>query len=389
MIQYTENLRPEIDRLMNYPNVNAVYGYKKIINGIETDIDCLRVCVTKKVPISQLKHNEIIPSQILNDIQTDVIQSPVARSLSYQGDCLKDPQVFHRPLKGGVFFGLNNTICACTLGAIVKDATDNTLVGLTNNHCLGSIHDPAFGEITYVPKDISTAPLSQPPQYSENSETFGYIKRVVPFKRNNRPIYDDNGNLIPQWWNGRNVVDAGLCSIKPTTLSDIGVINIAENSVLGFAVDHTNLSGPQDNLINSYVNQTVKKMGATSCETFGKVVFTVASANVRMYAIDQPLIRFHEVIVIESLNDNTVAGPGDSGSVILTEDNKILGLLFGGSPDGKIALACRIDFLCLTLNIKPWQGDIVVPGNQNSTLTINNRQYNRYEDTKDPITHRS
>lgn len=95
--------------------------------------------------------------------------------------------------------------------------------------------------------------------------------------------------------------------------------------------------------------------------------------------------------------DNTISYliAGDSGSVTLTSDNKILGLnhSISGSktPCGYlypgVGYACRIDNVANALQIKPWQGDVVVANSNKPTITVNGRTYVRYRNTNDPITH--
>ncbi|MDO8748143.1 MAG: hypothetical protein Q7J72_03380 [Candidatus Omnitrophota bacterium] len=62
--QYEEEL------LLN-PNVVGVGIGTKIIKGISTQRQCIKIYVRKKIPKSKLKKNELIP-QKLNGIETDV-----------------------------------------------------------------------------------------------------------------------------------------------------------------------------------------------------------------------------------------------------------------------------------------------------------------------------
>lgn len=62
--------RYEEELLLN-PNVAGVGIGTKIIKGIPTERQCIKIYVRKKIPRSGLQKNELIP-QKLNGIETDV-----------------------------------------------------------------------------------------------------------------------------------------------------------------------------------------------------------------------------------------------------------------------------------------------------------------------------
>jgi formylglycine-generating enzyme len=189
MVEYCEKLQCEMDKLISYPNAHCVYRSKKIVNGIVTDNDCLCILVTKKIPQAELQPQHLIPSTVLGNILTDIVECPQMKLLSecYQNDCAQDPQNKYRPLKGGVS-GMESSGTACTIGAIVKDATDNKLVGLTNNHCVGQKIDPRYGhpgEVVFgmggPPSKLRVEGLSglqpSPLDGGSTSDIIGIVKR--------------------------------------------------------------------------------------------------------------------------------------------------------------------------------------------------------------------
>lgn len=60
----------EEELLLNH-NVVGVGVGTKIINGVSTQRQCIKIYVRKKIPISKLKKNELLPKK-LNGIETDV-----------------------------------------------------------------------------------------------------------------------------------------------------------------------------------------------------------------------------------------------------------------------------------------------------------------------------
>ena len=53
---------------------------KKIIRGIISDIDCIRIYVSKKLPREMLRRDELIPEEV-DGIKTDVVEVGRLRKL--------------------------------------------------------------------------------------------------------------------------------------------------------------------------------------------------------------------------------------------------------------------------------------------------------------------
>jgi len=79
---------------------------KKIVRGRETDVDCVRIYVVRKVPRERLRPEDVIPGEI-EGIPTDVVEVGEVKALAYTGR--------YRPLICGVSIGHRN-ITAGTLG---------------------------------------------------------------------------------------------------------------------------------------------------------------------------------------------------------------------------------------------------------------------------------
>lgn len=357
MIEYNEALQNTMNDLISYSNAHGVYRDKKIVNGITTDQDCLVVLVSQKLSPDRLNDNEIIPKQI-SDIPTDIIEAPIAEFMSLP--CTVSPRNKIRPLKAGISAMILGG-SACTLGAIVKDTTDNNIVGLTNNHCAGDLYDPAYGVLPGGSTNTTGFQAAQPSPWDPcgNSfgcppvpgDIFGFVKRAVKTK------------VV----SAVNRVDGAIYELDAQ--ADIGMLNIVDQPLLF----ETN--------VDSYVGQSVKKNGRTTCATTGTIADTNAMVSVGV-GNGIALIYQNQILVTGS---GFVNG-GDSGSTALTQNNRIIGLIFAGNRLDR-AWLCRIDRVAQELQIKPWQGDIVVANNTSPTITVNGRLYTRYENTTDPITH--
>jgi hypothetical protein len=108
---------------------------RKEVKGKPTGTLALRFYVDRKQPLSRLSA-EPVPETVrllsrteAKDVRlaTDVIETP--RPAPEQ-----DPDTRIRPVPGGVSFGISGS--TGTLGGWVWDATDDTIVALTNNHVL-------------------------------------------------------------------------------------------------------------------------------------------------------------------------------------------------------------------------------------------------------------
>jgi hypothetical protein len=148
-------------------NIHGVNIGLKVKNGQITNDLCVQFVVEKKLPQSQLKKEDLLPKKIkIENIEyeTDVLESKKIEALPCvefdNSPCIPKPQgqgpwgfgcgllagswwpmgehVSHqRPLRGGIQIagrprGQNRGYG--TLGGIVLDTTDNTVVGITNAH---------------------------------------------------------------------------------------------------------------------------------------------------------------------------------------------------------------------------------------------------------------
>ena len=122
MKQAEDNFHP---KAMSIPGVHATgIGFKEIAGEL-TDTMAIRIYVTKKKPLSEVPAGERIPEQI-GGFPTDVIERPEMTALTDENK--------YRPIVGGcnIVVGFYSGTCGC----IVKDTTDNSVCGLSNQHVL-------------------------------------------------------------------------------------------------------------------------------------------------------------------------------------------------------------------------------------------------------------
>lgn len=151
-------------QLFRIPGVTAYYPGLKKTNGMQTNQECLVVCVNKKRSSEELVVDHIVP-QFVNNTITDVVQLPqISKNMYCGGTDPQDPYVdgksgceqniyksgggMYRDLPGGVSIGQSAERNTGTLGIMVKDKKTRRVVGLTCNHVVGvQVYDPPRGQV--------------------------------------------------------------------------------------------------------------------------------------------------------------------------------------------------------------------------------------------------
>ena len=365
--------------IMTKPNVVIVYAGTKFKNGVDTGQPCVVVGVKNKVHKSHLSPDDLIPARLSSGSATDVVLFPRIKAV---GTCVvgaTDACPPHgdryRPLVGGISASAPpppGFINAGTLGIVVRDSTDGSLVGLTNNHVCGIQYDTNFKTPTVGHQSVLGTGIMQPSSWeggTEANDTFGYVKRIIPIK------FD-----FPDF-NALNTVDCGIADIQVSEAA-AGILEIGGGPFVFAAKSEYD------------VGTDVQKSGRTTGLT-PSIYGTDAKINQTNVAIvieygpdDLDKAMFVDQIWIVS--DARFSQGGDSGSVIITGtgvDAKVIGLLFAASDDGLNTFANHIADVSSTLQIEQWDGSIVVARNAANVISVNGVCYIRQADTSDPITH--
>jgi len=199
----------------------------------------------------------------------------------------------------------HKNITAGTLGCIVRDRTTGRRVILSNNHVLAYSNQASIGD-----------EILQPGKYDGGTleDTIARLTRFVEIKE-------------PP---ATNLVDVAIA----TPLNDA--------DVLDEILDIGKLVG----VVEAREGMGVKKSGRTTGLTSGKVFDTLATVKVYGYPFPEEYAIFEDQLIADPIMKG-----GDSGSVWVSGDNRIMGLGFAGSDT--FSVANKIQHVFDLLNLEP------------------------------------
>lgn len=345
------------------PNIHAIgVGVKsgEPIRAAKGDDFSLTAVVSRKKARRELQSEQllmfselfrgIVGDTPLQYVETNVIESgapielhslqvPRTQRGSYNGGRpILDMQKFFNSLKCGV--GITNPtqeypgiLSVGTLGVFLRDGNGNLFL-LSNNHVIGRSDSARLGEpiVQAGTLDLTDVELNLMPTESElvSQLKIAEFTAAVPIVRSARPTIHFNR------------VDAAIARV--TTIAR----SLAEIHMLCYG---GRIMGTADPIVadgNGIPNAPARvyKVGRTTGFTQGEVAMlgvidSLSYPGGRAYFMDQ--------IMIEPTRDNggAFSQPGDSGSVVLSDDHKAMGLLFAGSP--RSTLVNPIEFVLAEL----------------------------------------
>jgi len=299
-------------------------GYKEV-GGVRTDELCVIVSVVKKVLKEELTPGDLIP-QALEGMKTDVQETGVIRAL-------QDRTSKWRPAPGGVSCG-HIDITAGTLGCLVTRGGQTYI--LSNNHVLansnqaqpgdsilqpgphdgGTVEDQIATLEEFVPinfgTDVPTCPIA-----SGMAAIFNWTARLAGSQHRFLAFQED-----PEM----NLVDAAIARPVSADLVEKRILEIGEPQGVG----------------EGTLGLQIRKSGRTTGFTSGEITQVDATAQVS-YGAGK----------MATFTDQLMAGPmssgGDSGSAVLDESGRVVGLLFAGSSS--VTIINRIQNVMETLNV--------------------------------------
>jgi len=275
--------------LLKYPNVIGFSNLPqpRIRKGkVIQEEQVLRVYVTRKVSKEQLEPSEIIPPEI-EGVKTDVVE--IGRIRKLQGFRER-----YRPAPAGVSTSRADQEAAGTIGWFMIDEDGNVYL-LSNNHVWANENNALQGDPIIQPGRLDGGD----PENDVIAELYDWIG------------IDFSGNP--------NIVDVAIAT--PLDLSQI----YTSIMVLG------GVTGKADPVLDA----KVKKVGRSTGYTEGIIIDTSATLNVDY---DSGTALFQDVFIVEGEN---IVQAGDSGSPVLDEQGKFLGLLFAGNDEGSVFVACK------------------------------------------------
>jgi Trypsin-like peptidase domain len=302
-------------------------GYK-ITKGKRTSTLSIVCSVAKKLPLSQLSKQDIVPAAI-NNIPTDIVETGLFFALQSR-------TARHRPAPGGVSIG-HRDITAGTLGCLVKK--NGQIHILSNNHVLANSNSGQTGD-----------PILQPGPYDGGTYPNDHIANLaefVPISFTGLPsgcsiaggsaaILNGIARLLGSGTRlqavraraAENLVDAAIA--RPVNDQDVSSQILEIGTLAGTA--------PGD------LGMAVKKSGRTTGLTTGEIQQVDVTVNVQ-----------YDAGRIATFTDQLMAGAmsqgGDSGSAVTDASNRLVGLLFAGSDTSTIINRIENVFTALGLSL--------------------------------------
>src|SRR5881296_2536224 len=292
-------------------NVVGVAIGNKSIRGRETDERCIVVFVEAKKPEGQLRHRDVVP-KAFGSIRTDIVETGRFHALRSEQAIDLERTKRIRPAEGGVSIG-HYRITAGTLGVLARRGGRPVI--LSNNHVLanenaGQIGDPILqpGPIDGGRLQDAVARLTDFVPIRFNQRSMGPVAQFL--ERAVAPLLAVFGLSLKRLPNGQeNLVDAAVAepidaSLVSSDILDIGRVSGTTDAAIGLAL---------------------RKSGRTTALTAGHVTAVDATVEVD-YGGGKSAI-FRGQIVSDMLSKG-----GDSGSLVVDDRSRAVGLLFAGGP---------------------------------------------------------
>ena len=219
-------------------------------------------------------------------------------------------------------------VTAGTFGALVKDANTGELLILSNNHVLANASDGRDGRCA-IGDDIL-----QPGAYDggTSSDVIARLERFVPIMKNTTAARCSIAQGI------ENGVNALLKYIKPDYRLKFVKTGSARNMVdaavakplkAEYVTSRIFDLGELNGIVQPAIGMKVKKSGRTSGVTSSEIKALDVVLKVM-------LGEGEEATFYEQILTGPMAQPGDSGSIVVDENMRVVGLLFAGSDKSTI-----------------------------------------------------
>jgi len=287
-------------------NVVLVIPGRKKVNGVDVGREAMVVYVTKKVSLSALSKEDIVP-EIIEGLESDV-------QVAKQIDALSSRHDKWRPMPGGV--SVSHPSVTSGTGSPLR--IKGRLYIVSNAHVLGDCNDGEIGDQTWQPGSAyGGSPV----------DTIGhlYIRPLINF--------EGNGGQCP-WANGfvkfgnllAKHVFRSHYRIPSPVLDFLNRVDIA----VSLPIDENDLLeeilgiGQPAGFAEAQIADVIQKSGATSEVNQGAVLDTAGVTRVSYGS--RGTAAFEDQIITTA-----IASPGDSGSLVFNMQNGLVGVLFAGS----------------------------------------------------------
>lgn len=249
----------------------------KISKGYNTFEKCIKVFVSKKYPYYELKHSDLVP-MFYKGCKTDIVESGLFCALSLKNRI--------RPTIGGYSIGPDQSNITGTIACLVTN--DKSLYILSNSHVLA-------GDNTIA---INT-PILQPsiPDGGRLAESMiGVLSKFIHIKF-------QTPTATPE-----NEVDCAIARVdySPIVAPEIAYIELPRGT-----------SSPQLGLPIQRTSRTTEHLNG--------LIISIGASIIVDFPNNQKALFTNQIIT------NDISAPGDSGSLLLDNYKKAVGLLCGGS----------------------------------------------------------
>ena len=261
---------------------------------------CLVVFVKRKLAPERLATRYLVPFAL--DASPIGIRDAVPIDVRKVGPARAEALISaDRPAQPGYSVG-NRVGGSGTIGCVVRDRATSDQLGLTCAHVLAPVPTSAPGDPVLVPS-LAEARAHQVLARAR----LGVVDRILP------PGFGDSS--VPT-----NLDVATFRPNDPTTLD-------ASVAIVG--------KRPSGILANPSIGAAVRKVGASSELTTGEVRFVHMTFWLAYPTPggDEVTAGFRDVIGVSHFSD-----PGDSGSLVMNDERKAVGIVLGSTPEFTICL---------------------------------------------------
>ena len=319
-------------KLFKHANVVATGVGYKVTAGKRTATLSIICSVREKQAAGALAQSDRIPST-MDGIATDVIQTGVLRA--WQSHTSRQ-----RPAPGGISIG-HKDITAGTLGCLVKKNGQRVI--LSNNHVLANSNAARPGDAIlqpgpidggrfpqdhiadlqeFVPLIFSGSSAAPPSDCSIGRGSAALLNSVAALLRSRTRLQA----VRPQA--GTNLVDCAIARVLNN--ADVSNELLEIGAITGQAIGDLDMA--------------IKKSGRTTGFTQGIITQVDVTSDVQ-YGPGQ-VARFTDQLMAGNMSQG-----GDSGSVVLNGDNRLVGLLFAGGDNTTIINRIEHVFSALGVNL--------------------------------------
>jgi len=314
----TELLVSEARKLVasrHYPNVEGVFKGYKVKNGKRTKTLAVLVCVSKKLPESQLHPQDIIPKAVNvsgHNVKTDVIQSGKFKALASMPGSLDPPLIdFSGKVKSGYSCG-HPAITAGSVGPFANRNGKRCLV--TNAHVGANTNDGKIGDPLYYPGPYDGGGPENTISHLVATIPIEMIASNCPFFR--AVVWTCNG--LAKFFRRQSRLPSPIRQIANQV--DCCAHELMPEIEIDEIIPYI---GKPTGIIEAELGMKLQALGRTTGYTQGEVIGTEGSARVSYDS--QGTAMYEDQILSDIRTDG-----GDSGSVAL-HGTKLVGLRFAGT----------------------------------------------------------